>query len=686
MAERAAERCTAPRSPGATICEEGATFAVLSRNAESIHVCLFDERDRETGRFRLPQREGDLHFGFLPRIGALQRYGLRADGPWAPEAGHRFDPAKLLVDPYATRLDRAFAYDPVLAAPRDGARDTSSLVPKAIIEAAGPDATSRVPGAPRLIYELCVKAYSHLDDGAPLALRGTLGALASPHVIERFVKLGVSHVELMPVAAWIDERHLPPLGLANAWGYNPVAFMALDPRLAPGGFADLRRLVEAMGAAGVGVILDVVFNHSGESDEFGPTLSLRGLDNALYYRHAPDGRLINDAGCGNILAYDEPVVIRLVLDALRRFAKVGISGFRFDLATTLGRRTDGFSADAPLLAAIAGDPALRDLTLIAEPWDVGPGGYQLGRFRQPWLEWNDRYRDDVRRFWRGDRHAAGPFATRISGSSDLFQSSGRAPSTSVNFLAAHDGYSLRDLVSYSIKRNLRNGEDNRDGNFFEISWNCGQEGEVSEPARLARRACDVRAMLATLFLSRGTPMLTAGDEFGRTQHGNNNAYAQDNETTWLDWAARDASLAEFVASLLHLRAALPALREDRFLTGAPVSIMGHADAAWTRADGCAFEDGDWADADFIGLTLVPACEAGDRVHLMFNRGFVDVGAKLPATAGAWRLMLDSARPGPDHQSLFDGDAVATARSVLAFVETDVAQGRMFGRSSPAPCA
>ncbi len=671
MADRAAERCAAPLSPGAAIREDGATFAVLSRNAESIHICLFDERDRETDRFRLPQREGDLHFGFVPAIGARQRYGLRADGPWAPEAGHRFDPAKLLVDPYATRLDRAFAYDPLLAAPRDSAHDTSSLVPKAMIEAAGSDAPSCVPGAPRLIYEVCVKAHSQLDDEAPLALRGTLGALASPHVIERFVRLGVSHVELMPVAAWIDERHLPPLGLSNAWGYNPVAFMALDPRLAPDGFADLRRLVEAMGAAGVGVILDVVFNHSGESDEFGPTLSLRGLDNALYYRHAPDGRLINDAGCGNILAYDEPVVIRLVLDALRRFAKVGISGFRFDLATTLGRRADGFSADAPLLAAIAGDPALRDLTLIAEPWDVGPHGYQLGRFRPPWLEWNDKYRDDVRRFWRGDRHAAGPFATRISGSSDLFQSPERSPSASVNFLAAHDGFSLRDLVSYSVKRNSDNGEDNRDGNPYEIAWNCGQEGETAEPARMARRACDVRAMLATLFLSRGTPMLTAGDEFGRTQHGNNNAYAQDNETTWLDWAARDASLAEFVASLQRLRAALSALREDRFLTGAPVAAMAHADAVWTRADGCAFEDSDWPDADFIGLTLAPTCQAGERTHLLFNRGFEDVRAKLPATAGAWRLALDSAQAGADQQGLFDGEAIATARSVLAFVETDV---------------
>ncbi|MDE2363275.1 MAG: glycogen debranching protein GlgX [Hyphomicrobiales bacterium] len=668
MAEQTAERCAAPEGPGARLVDGGAVFAVHSRHAERIDVCLFDPQDHETGRFGLPARAGDLHYGFLPRVAAGQRYGLRADGTWAPAHGHRFDPAKLLVDPYATRLDRAFAYDPALALPREAAVDTAPFVPKAIIEPAATASEAGAPVAPRLVYEVCVKAHTKLDPDVPADLRGTLRGLCAPHVVERMARLGVSHVELMPIAAWIDERHLPPLRLSNAWGYNPVAFMALDPRLAPGGMDDLRTLVATYRAAGLAIVLDVVFNHTGESDAEGPTLGLRGLDNALYYRHAADGTMINDAGCGNILACDAPAVVQLVLDTLRHYARAGVAGFRFDLATTLGRRPQGFAHDAPLLAAIERDEELKKLLLIAEPWDIGPGGYRLGAFNAPWREWNDRFRDDVRRFWRGDAHAAGAFATRIAGSSDFFAGKGRAPSASVNFVAAHDGFSLRDLLTYSFKNNWANGEQNRDGNGGEIAWNCGAEGETGDESVIDRRRRDARALLATLFLSRGTPMLTAGDECGRSQGGNNNAYAQDNETIWLDWANVDTTLAGFVAGLANLREQCGAVRADRFLTGARTGEAAHADAVWSQADGSAFADCDWANARFVGLTLAPA-DGGGRAHLVFNRGdAIDMRLPAPDPGCGWRLALDSARGFVGAEIRVAQDTQAPARAVLVFLE------------------
>lgn len=666
MSETISQHCPTPALPGVDLFEDGARFCVFSRHAESVSVCLFDDA-RETQRLRL-HRDGEFFAGFVPGIGAGRRYGLRADGPWDPRRGHRFDPEKLLVDPFATRLDRPFNYDAALAAPRGHGQDTAALVPKAVIEQrrAARSETTRV--APRFVYELSVKAHTKLDPGVPLELRGILRGLAEPHVVERFVKLGVSHVELMPIAAWIDERHLPPLGLTNAWGYNPVSLVAPDPRLAPEGLADLAGVCAALGRAGIGVILDVVYNHTGESDAQGPTLSLRGLDNAVYYRHDGDGGFVNDAGCGNILACDEPAVVQLVTGALRRYADAGVAGFRFDLAATLGRCATGFDRDAPLLRAIADDPVLGSLELVSEPWDVGPGGYQLGAFRAPWREWNDRFRDDVRRFWRGDAGAAGAFATRLCGSADVFAHEGRTPSASVNFIAAHDGFALRDLVSYAHKSNWNNGEQNRDGNGGEIAWNCGVEGETDDAAINARRAADVRALLATLFLSRGTPMLTAGDECGRTQGGNNNAYAQDNATTWLDWTRADPTLAGFVAGLAHFRAQTPALHEDRFLTGRSEGDAPWPDAVWSRADGAAMADHDWHNADFVGLTLTPVLAPGARAHLAFNRGG-ETPLRLPdaAPGKSWRLALDSRR-GYVGDALAN-DVVAPARSVLAFVET-----------------
>ena len=645
-------------------------IGVASRHAERVLVCLFDEADTETARVALTQRDGDLHFGFLPGFREGQKYGLRADGPWAPQAGHRFDPAKLLVDPYARRLDRAFAFEPALTLARDKALDTAGLVPKAIAERPLPHIAFSPTKAPGLIYEASVKAHTMRDERVPAHLRGTLAGLTCPHVIDRFVQLGVTYVELLPIAAWIDERHLRPLGLRNAWGYNPVSFTALDPRLAPNGMADLRATVAALRAADIGVILDVVYNHTGESDAFGPTLSMRGLGNALYYRHAVDGALINDAGCGNSLDCTQPVVVALIVEALRRFVlEAGVEGFRFDLATSLARRPEGFDLDAPLLAAISADPVLHDRILIAEPWDTGPGGYQLGRFPRGWLEWNDRYRDDVRRFWRGDRYAAGDFATRLAGSADIFERFGRSPRESVNFVAAHDGFSLRDLVSYSGKRNFANGEDNRDGNGAEICWNGGAEGETPDEAVAARRKADARALLATLLLSLGTPMLTAGDEFGRTQGGNNNAYAQDNDTTWLDWARADINLAGFVAGLSRFRAEHVALTHNSFLTGRPAVDAGLPDVVWLRADGSPLADEDWAHADFIAMTRAPV--SGGRLYLAFNRASADVEIILRQASPdlRWVVALDSATGFVGAREIFHGPLSVAARSVVALIET-----------------
>jgi len=443
-----------------------------------------------------------------------------------------------------------------------------------------------------LIYEINVRGFTLLHPDVPEAQRGTIAALAHPAVVAHLKKLHVSAVELMPVIAWIDERHLPPLGLANHWGYNPVAPMALDPGLAPGGVAELRETVAALHDAGIGVILDLVFNHSGESDIHGGTLSLRGLDPAAYAR-APDGRLINDTGCGNTLDFADPHVRRLMIDTLAHFVRhAGIDGFRFDLAPVIARGP-GFDQRAPIFAELAAQACLADRVMIAEPWDIGPGGYQLGHFPPNWLEWNDRYRDDVRRFWKGEA-TIGTLATRIAGSSDLFGADCR----SVNFLAAHDGFTLADTVSFAHRHNHANSEDNRDGHGENHSWNCGAEGATGDPAILARRAADIRALLGTLFASTGTIMLTAGDEFGRSQQGNNNAYCQDMP---IDWAARDLALEADVAALARARAE----RLDDFL-------RFPQDGQWLSLAGEPLANGQWQDMASDGFIHRYPPEAGGR--------------------------------------------------------------------------
>ncbi|NKE48175.1 glycogen debranching protein GlgX [Roseomonas frigidaquae] len=643
---RASAATGSPEPLGARLDSQGANFAFPAPDAVALSVCIFDAQDREVARIRLPGRTGDVHHGHVGGLAPGTRYGLRAEGPWQPWRGHRFNPHKLLVDPWATALDRPFALHPSLfdTGESPDAADSAPHLPKAILTALLPARPGRAPTGPQVIYELHVKGFSQANQAVPEALRGTFAGLGHAASVAHLKRLGVTMVELLPAAAWVDERHLPPLGLTNYWGYNPVALLAPDPRLAPGGMAEVRAAIDALHEAGIAVVQDVVFNHTGEGDELGPTLSLRGLGNAAFHRLLPDDgrRYANDAGCGNTLALDRPWPLRLVMDGFRHWAEqAGLDGFRLDLATTLGRREAGFDPHAPLLQAMRQDPVLRNLTIIAEPWDIGAEGYQLGRFPAGWGEWNDRFRDDIRRFWRGDTGRVGALATRLAGSADIFVA--RPLSDSVNFVTAHDGFTLADLVSYAHKANHANGEDNRDGTGDNTSWNCGAEGPTDDPAILARRQRDMRALLATLLLARGTPMLAMGDEAGRSQGGNNNAYAQDTAQSWMDWAGLDTGLCDFTARLVAARLAHPALHATAKLTGLP-DAEGLADVVWLRPDGAPMQPEDWHDhaRQSLGALLHAA---GDRCLLLLNAGAAQpLALPEPRPNHRWRLLADSANP------------------------------------------
>ncbi|MBZ9852855.1 glycogen debranching protein GlgX [Mesorhizobium sp. CA13] len=630
---------------GATITRDGIRFAVWSSSAHRLWVSIFDgQGNRELDRLELRPEGDGVHALFVSGLAEGTRYGFRADGDYAPERGFWFDPDKLLTDPYAIEIDRPYAYHWRLAACRNEGADTAPLMPKAVAKAL-PTAVPVLPPLFRpggLIYEVPVRAFTMRHPDIPESQRGTIAALAHPALIEHLQRLGVSAVELMPVTASIDERHLPPLGLSNAWGYNPVTFMALDPRLAPGGLAELRDTVAALRKAGIGTILDLVFNHTGESDRLGPTLSLRGLDNQAYYRHLSDGRLVNDTGTGNTVACDHPVVREMVLHTLRHFVRhAGVDGFRFDLAPVLGRVGGTFEPSAPLLEAIAADPVLSDRVLIAEPWDIGPDGYQLGNFPPPFLEWNDRYRDDVRRFWRGDAGGVGVLATRLAGSSDIFDGAGQPTSRSVNFIAAHDGMTLADIVAYEEKHNEANGEQNRDGHNENLSWNNGVEGATDDAAIVKARFSDQCALLATLFASRGTIMLTSGDEFGRSQKGNNNAYAQDNAITWLDWAGRDQALEGYAYALAALRRAVPALSNTHFLTGQPLAGSDTADVTWLTETGAPLGEEEWNDPARHRLVMLLGGVDG-RLAVMINGDRRQCVFTLPARDGfQWHPAIEA---------------------------------------------
>ncbi|MDW6020989.1 glycogen debranching protein GlgX [Mesorhizobium sp. BAC0120] len=653
---------------GATIIDGGVRFAIRSRAAERIFVSIFTG-EAEMRRVEARAIGEGLFVAEVDGVGAGTHYGLRADGIYDPASGCWFDPDKLLVDPYAVAIDRPYTYDPRLAAPRHEGGDTAPLVPKSIVTRLPPAFEPQPPlfSGGGLVYEVNVRGFTIGHPDVPQDLRGRIAALAHPAIVAHLKKLGVAAVELMPIVAWIDERHLPPLGLRNAWGYNPVTFKPLDPRLAPGGITELRQTVAALREAGIGVLLDLVFNHTGESDDKGPTLSLRGLDNRSYFRSDPDdpGLLVNDTGTGNTIACDNPDAAALIVDALRHFvAYAGVDGFRFDLATVLGREGRDFDPDARLFDAILTDPMLSGRVMIVEPWDVGPDGYQLGNFPPPLLEWNDRFRDDIRRFWRGDPAMTGTLATRLAGSSDVFRRVGQPTTRSVNFIAAHDGFSLADLVSYQEKHNEANGEENRDGHGENFSWNNGVEGEAADSVIATVRRRDLFALLSTLFASRGAIMLTAGDEFGRTQSGNNNAYAQDDETTWLDWERRDGELEAHVGALAAFRRHSGALNATNFLDGRPIGQSGPADVEWLAESGEPLSTGHWGEPDRRRLTMVlTEPDGAGRVAVLVNGDRRASAFNVPVREGfRWS---PAAGTGRDVQRMLGGGAMLVAgRSVI----------------------
>ncbi|MGJ3702883.1 glycogen debranching protein GlgX [Variovorax sp. AFSI2.2] len=669
----------APFPLGATLSPNGVNFALVAPNAEAVELCLFDGTGQhEQQRIRLPAFTDGVWHGLLPSGRAGLVYGYRVHGPWAPHAGQRFNAARVLLDPHAREIvgrydgsDLFLGHDPADPHQRN-TRDNGAVALKARV--ALPAGSSAVPGhariaaGDRVLYELHVRGLTRLHPGVPAALRGTYAGLAEPMVLDHLQRLGVTTLSLMPVQHRADEQRLLRMGLSNYWGYNTVGWFAPEARYWSGRAgttpaSEFRAMADAVHARGMELVIDVVYNHSAETDEFGPTLSLRGIDNALYYHLRSDDRALyaNWTGCGNCLNLAEPRVLQLVMDSLRHWTcELGVDGFRFDLAPVLGRGTSGdFDPRAPFFAAVAQDPVLSRTLLIAEPWDIGPGGYRLGEFPPGWLEWNDRYRDTQRGFWlRQGRDGAtglGDFAHRFTASSAQFAHHGRAPTASVNFITAHDGFTLRDLLSYEKRHNLANGEHNRDGHAHNLSNNCGIEGPTDDPAVQAERSRLQRALLATLLLSQGTPMLLAGDELGHSQQGNNNAYCQDNETTWLAWigthdaASEAAHLSAFVARLIALRREAPALRSTHWWPAEPPE--GAAGIRWLRPDGAPMQGADWNGGTALAIHFeAPVTNEGHWLVLV-NAGPEAMSFALPAGAWQCRLATDPALdPGAASQA------------------------------------
>lgn len=665
-----------PQPLGASWTGRGTNFAVFSQHATRIELCLFDPAGKlETARLELPARSGNVWHGFLPASfgGPGTLYGYRVHGPYQPADGHRFNPAKLLVDPCATALAGDLIWHAALNGAETGndwiadGADSAPYVPKCrVVDTAFEWGDARAPSVPwrdTIVYELHVKGYTQRHPDVPENLRGKYLGLAEPAVLDYLKKLGVTTVELMPCQGFVSERALVERGLTNYWGYNPLAWYAPDARYAVSDpVAEFKTMVRALHAAGLEVILDVVFNHTAEGNETGPTLSLRGFDNLAYYRLFPNNRAHykNFSGCGNTVSFDHPDVRALVLDCLRYWtSEMRVDGFRFDLAPVVGRDASGYSSNAPFFAALRSDPVLAYVKMIAEPWDVGPGGYQLGHFPVGWSEWNDRYRDTVRAFWRGDRALLGGLAERLAGSSDLFRHHGRKPTASINFVTSHDGFTLHDLVSYNERHNEANLEGGADGHDHNLSWNCGVEGPTDDPAVLALRGRQMRNLLATLFLSQGVPMLLAGDEMARSQSGNNNAYCQDNELAWLDWtlAERNADLVEFVRHLTDLRRSRLWLRRDTFLKGTRRTV-GARDVVWLHPAGREMVDADWQDGtldcvavQMSGAAYSRATAEGDLLVILSVRDTpLDVHLPPASSGRGWIVVLDTSSATSDTQS------------------------------------
>ncbi|MFS2157196.1 glycogen debranching protein GlgX [Pseudomonas sp. Pseusp122] len=678
----------------------GVNFALFSANATKVELCLFDSSGEvELERIELPEYTDEIFHGYLPDAHPGLIYGYRVYGPYDPKNGHRFNHNKLLIDPYAKQLVGSLKWSEALFGYTIGhpdgdlsfdERDSAPFVPKSkVIDPAytwGRDQRVSVPWDRTVLYETHVRGYTMRHPSVPDELKGTFSGLMVEDVIQHIRKLGVSSVELLPIHAFVNDQHLLQKGMTNYWGYNSIAFFAPDPRyLAHGKIAEFKEMVAHMHHAGLEVILDVVYNHTAEGNELGPTLSMRGIDNSSYYRlNADDKRYyINDSGTGNTLDLSHPCVLQLVTDSLRYWAtEMHVDGFRFDLATILGRYRDGFDERHSFLVACRQDPVLRQVKLIAEPWDIGPGGYQVGRFAPGWAEWNDKFRDTVRAFWKGDEGQLADFAARMTASGNLFNHRGRRPYVSVNFVTAHDGFTLHDLVSYNDKHNEANDENNQDGSNNNLSWNHGVEGPTDDPAINELRLRQMRNFIATLLFAQGTPMIVAGDEFARTQHGNNNAYCQDSEIGWVNWDLDEdgKSLLEFVKRATKLRQTYPILRRNRFLVGDYNEAIGVKDVTWLAPDGSEMGIEQWEDrnARCMGMLMDGrAQETGIRrpggdatLLLVVNSHHDGVNFTLPPVPEGkdWKCLLDTNRPDIHGQETFEfgSEYTVTARSLLLF--------------------
>ncbi len=676
---------------GATVDADGVNFAVFSAHASKVELCLFDDAGAEELQ-RLPLRalSGDVWHGHLAGARPGLVYGFRVHGPWRPDRGHRFNPHKVLLDPCAREIVGHFEWQPAqFGADREhpqhmDMRDNAHMALKARVvhddyDWQG-DRPPRTALADSVICELHVRGFTMQHPGVPVAQRGRYTGLGSDAAIAHLQRLGVTAVSLLPVHQFIDEERLAAQGLRNHWGYNTVGYFCPEPRYAsaPGRAArdEFREMVRRLHAAGLEVLLDVVYNHTAEGDERGPTISLRGFDNASWYWLGASNKALyeNWTGCGNTLDIRHPRVLQMVMDSLRYWVReMHVDGFRFDLAPVLGRGDHGFAGHAPLFQALTQDPLLAGVKLIAEPWDVGPGGYRLGEFPRGWLEWNDRFRDTTRAFWLGGHGSAeactrGEFAQRLCASSDIFQPRRRSPGESVNFVTAHDGFTLADLVSYNGRHNELNLEHNHDGHGHNLSWNCGVEGPSADREVIARRQRLQRALLATTLLAQGTPMFAAGSELGHTQGGNNNAYCQDNPLSWIDWANADEALCDFTAHVIALRKRLLPL-DSHWYTGL-ADARGRHDLAWLAAHGDALTPADWGQrgARVIGAAIGAPGRGSAPLLLLFNAGETDVDFTLPA--GRWRALLDSAEPDgrSGWQRVGDAGFALRARSVALLID------------------
>ena len=686
---------------GATWDGRGVNFALFSANATKVELCLFGRfGDKEVERIELPEFTDEIWHGYLPAARPGTIYGYRVYGPYEPEAGHRFNPHKLVLDPYAKAIEGRLTWNPAVFGYNMESgddktydeRDSAAFVPRArVVDRAftwGEDRHPRTPFNQSLIYETHVRGYTKTNPRVPRDLRGTFRGLVQPDVIRHLKSLGITAVELMPVHSFVNDSHLLDKGLTNFWGYNTLGFFAPDRRYASeADFASLefKEMVSHFHANQIEVILDVVYNHTAEGNELGPTLSFKGIDNKSYYRLLNDQPryFINDTGTGNTLNLSHPRVLQMVTDSLRYWVEdMHVDGFRFDLGTILAREDHGFDEGGGFLDSCRQDPVLSSVKLIAEPWDCGPGGYQVGRFPPSWAEWNDRFRDDVRAFWQGEKSLLPNLAKRLTASAESFNHRGRRPWASVNFVTAHDGFTLNDLVSYNEKHNEANGEDNRDGSSNNRSWNCGEEGPTEDPSIGALRERQKRNILATLFLSQGLPMLLAGDEFGRTQKGNNNAYCQDNDISWVNWDISEAGdkLYSFVCKLARLRQNYPVLRRERFLTGHYNEELDVKDVTWLKPGGSEMDEEDWKDANAMSMGVLLDGRAqptgirkrgSDVTLLLFFNAYQDVvKCKLVAIAGgrSWARLLDTNQPEVSEADTFPFDHIyeVTGRSVVLF--------------------